>query len=142
MMEIKFSVPGTPVAKARARTFLDSRTGQYRSITPKKTASYEGDIKRFYQYETEGYTFQPGMPLAVEITARFVPVKSESKKRRNLMLCGLLFHTKKPDIDNIVKSVMDALNGVAWHDDAQVVSILARKEYDENAGLDVAIKSL
>ena len=58
------------------------------------------------------------------------------------MLSGQIRHTKRPDIDNISKIVMDALNGIAWHDDSQVISILARKQYAEEAGVDVVITGL
>ena len=87
-MEVKFSVPGKPMGKERARTFFDNRTGTYRSVTPKKTASYEGDVKLFYQYCTGCAVFDQGTPVAIEITARFEPVRSESKQRRLLMLAN------------------------------------------------------
>lgn len=141
MKEVKFTVPGTPVSKARARTFWDAKTGSYRSVTPEKTASYEGIVKLFYQHCAGGAVFDLGTPVAIEITARFEPARSESKKRRNLMLAGEIRHTRKPDIDNVVKTVMDALNKLAWHDDSQVISIKAEKRYSEVAGLDVVIKS-
>lgn len=112
------------------------------SITPKETASYEGDIKIFYQNGCGGAVFDRGVPLAIDIAALFEPNKSESLKRSNLMLAGKIRHTKKPDVDNIAKLVMDALNGLAWHDDSQVVSLSAHKAYAEQAGLVVTIRSL
>ena len=142
MKEVRFTVPGKPMGKQRARTFYNEKLGRMQSITPKETASYEGDIKLFYQYCAGGTAFDRGVPISVEITARFEPPGSESKKRKALMLDGQIRHTKRPDIDNISKVVMDALNGLAWHDDSQVVSLLARKTYGSEAGLDVIIKSL
>lgn len=51
----------------------------------------------------------------------------------------LSHHTKKPDVDNCVKAVLDAMNGIVWIDDAQIVSLLARKEYldDDRATISV-----
>lgn len=141
-MMVKFTVPGTPVSKARARTFWNEKLGRMQSVTPSRTASYEADVKLFYQYCTGCAVFDPGAAVAIEITARFEPVRSESKKRRSLMLAGKIRHTKKPDLDNIVKTVMDALNKLAWHDDSQIVSIKAEKVYSEEAGLDVTIRSI
>lgn len=86
--------------------------------------------------------FEKGIPIAVELIARFEPANSESKKRKSLMVSNMIRYTKKPDIDNIAKAALDALNGLAWHDDSQVVSLLVRKRYCSEAGLDVIIKSL
>ena len=141
-MEIRFTIPGKPMGKQRARTFWNDKLGGMQSITPKKTASYEGDIKLYYQLCAHDRMFERGVPISIEITARFEPPGSESKKRKGLMLSGQIRHTKRPDVDNISKIVMDALNGIAWHDDSQVISILARKQYDEEAGVDVVITSL
>ena len=48
------------------------------------------------------------------------------------MLDGLVKHTVKPDIDNLTKAVLDALNGLAWYDDAQIVELNASKTYVED----------
>ncbi|MBR2256246.1 MAG: RusA family crossover junction endodeoxyribonuclease [Blautia sp.] len=130
------------MGKQRARTFWNNKLCRMQSITPKATASYEGDIKLFYQHETGGEMFEKGIPIAVELIARFEPANSESKKRKSLMVSNMIRYTKKPDIDNIAKAALDALNGLAWHDDSQVVSLLVRKRYCSEAGLDVIIKSL
>lgn len=56
-------------------------------------------------------------PVTLRIIARYLPPKSVSKKRKFDMLEGRELPLKKPDMDNIVKVVADALNGVAYHDD-------------------------
>lgn len=65
------------------------------------------------------------------ITACFGIPKSTSKKARTAMLSGQTYPTKKPDVDNVVKIVLDALNGFAWHDDAQVIDLHISKTYTE-----------
>jgi Holliday junction resolvase RusA-like endonuclease len=67
--------------------------------------------------------------LAVTIEAIFGVAKSDSLKKRQAKLCGLLRPVKRPDFDNIAKIVCDALNGVAWHDDAQIVNAQVIKLY-------------
>lgn len=62
-----------------------------------------------------------------------------SERARDAMLSGEIAPAKRPDMDNIIK-ILDALNGIAWIDDAQVVSILARKLYAETPGLDIVIR--
>ncbi len=50
------------------------------------------------------------------------------------------FHTSRPDVDNLVKSIKDALNGVAYKDDSQIVSAFALKQYAENDGVFIQLK--
>ena len=58
------------------------------------------------------------------------------------MLWNKIRPTKKPDIDNIIKAVLDALNGVAYKDDTQVVQVMATKKYRDKAFVEVAIFEL
>ena len=77
------------------------------------------------------------------ITACFGIPKSASKKARAAMIEGLISPTKKPDMDNVVKIVLDALNGFAWHDDAQVVDLSVSKIYtDQEPFVRVELASL
>ena len=62
-------------------------------------------------------------PLAIEAVFTFLRPKSAPKSRT--------MPEVKPDIDNLVKLLLDALNGVVWRDDAQVVQLVARKVYGE-----------
>ena len=55
------------------------------------------------------------------------------------MLSGIIFPTKKPDLDNIAKIICDALNGFAYADDSRIVSMMINKEYGENPGVHVSI---
>lgn len=63
-------------------------------------------------------------PVKLTVTAWFSRPKSEIRKTKPMPIYP---HIKKPDADNVVKAVMDALNGLAWHDDAQVSSIVVEK---------------
>ena len=57
-----------------------------------------------------------------------VPI-SLTKKAKADMLEGRRQHIVKPDLDNLVKAVLDGLNGIAWHDDAQIVELHISKKY-------------
>lgn len=81
-------------------------------------------------------------PLEVQITAIYEPPKSTSKREKARMLSGELLPTKKPDADNIAKVVLDALNGVAYRDDSQIVRLMVKKEYGEESGLRVQISEV
>ena len=56
------------------------------------------------------------------------------------MLTGKIWPAKKPDSDNIAKVVLDALNGIAYHDDTQIVMVVAKKVYSSLEGLDVTVE--
>ena len=63
--------------------------------------------------------------------------KSETRKQKAIQ--GLKKPTTRPDLDNVIKIVLDALNGHAWHDDGQVIEIHACKKYDEIPRLEIEI---
>lgn len=127
------SIPGKPQGKGRPRF---SRNGH--TYTPQNTADYEDLIKSVW-YSINGCAkFTLDTPLACRITAYYEPPKSASKKKRKELLDGL-WAMKKPDADNIVKVVLDALNGVAYHDDVQVVCVFTFKKYAEVASVDVEL---
>jgi Holliday junction resolvase RusA-like endonuclease len=126
-----FTIPGKPTGKARARTFYNPRLGRTQSVTPKGTVSYENLVKTCYMQAEDRKEWLDKEPLTVYITAYFDIPKSTSKKKRQQMIDGELMPTKKPDIDNIAKIICDALNGVAYKDDTQVVELIMRKKYTD-----------
>ncbi len=140
MKAVTFHVPGKPQGKARARTYQNKYTGKMQSSTPDKTVLYENLIKDQYLNACNGAYLERGIPVALRIVARFLPPKSASKKRTTDMIEGRELPLKKPDIDNIVKVVADALNGVAYHDDTQVVLVEAKKAYSAMEGLDITVE--
>ena len=135
-----FSIPGAPQGKARPKVV---RQGAFsRAYTPEKTVNYEALVKLSYQQAAGGLFLGAGVPVRVRIDAYYDTPKSESKKKLRNMLAGLLFPTKKPDWDNIGKIVCDALNGIAWKDDAQIVDGNVLKHYSEVPHTDVLIEEV
>ena len=144
-MIIEFTVPGSPQGKARARTFFNKKVGHMSSITPEKTVLYENLVKTrcLESIEKQMIPFQTlEGPLAVHIRAYYEPPKSTSKRNYEKMIAGLIFPTKKPDIDNIAKVVLDALNGIAYKDDTQVVDLNMKKRYAKEAYVQVQIERI
>lgn len=72
--------------------------------------------------------------VSVSVSAFFPIPKSYSKAKRQACIDRELRPDKKPDIDNILKSVLDAMNRVAYEDDKQVVELIGRKYYTESDG--------
>ena len=115
-------VEGTIKGKARPRVFNG------RAITPKDTVNYENWIRINYR-EQDGRYIEG--PIEARIFAYHKVPKSYSKKRIEAIREGLEYPTKKPDIDNIVKIILDSLNGIAYKDDSQVVKLIVLKKWTE-----------
>lgn len=122
-------IPGPPQGKARARTFYNPRLGKHTSVTPSNTVLYENLIKTCYMRNHEGECYEADQALELIIYAYFEIPNSMSKKDRKAVYDGKLFPTKKPDADNIGKVVCDALNGLAYKDDKQIVNLHVMKRY-------------
>ena len=116
MLDIEFVVRGDPVGKARHRRRKGG--GHY---TPKKTASYETLVSSEAALAMLGQAPATG-PIAVEIDAVFALPKSTPKKHQVLGYCQ-----KKPDIDNIAKSILDGLQPKVMGDDKQVALLSIAK---------------
>lgn len=133
---ITFTVPGQPVGKGRPRI---GRVGQHaRMFTPAKTANYEGLVAHAAGVVMNGRPLLDG-PVQVQMTIHCQVPASWSKKKQQQALSGEVFPTTKPDIDNIEKAVYDAINGVVWKDDVQVVDVVKRKRYSASPGVIVTI---
>lgn len=133
-MKLEFTVKGEPQGKGRPRF---TRIGK--PYTPENTASYEEKVRLAYWEQCGMEMAAAGIPLTLEITAVFGVPERFSKAVRQKMLACEIRPTKRPDADNIAKIVADALNGVAWHDDSQVVSMAVSKVYGENPEVRVCL---
>jgi Holliday junction resolvase RusA-like endonuclease len=125
-MIITIEIPGAPTGKGRARS-----TSNGHHYTPAKTRAAEGYIQHLAAIAMQGLPrFEE--PVSMSIDIAIAPVKSMPKRQRDEALCGRIRPAKKPDCDNIVKLISDALNTIVWRDDAQVVDLVVRKRYDLN----------
>lgn len=124
-MAVLFTIPGEPGAKGRPRF---TRYGH--AYTDKKTVEFENLVRVAFTQHVPGHQPYEG-PCRVHIDAYFPIPVSTSKKRKLLMMDGLIRPTKRPDCDNIAKAVLDALNSVAYNDDKQVIEMVVRKWYSD-----------
>lgn len=134
-MIVKFTVLGIPQTKQRPRASVIN--GHARMYTPKDTVMYENLVRYAYQE-------QVGKKLdgAIEMHCKFYfPIpKSVSKKQRLLMETETVPHTKKPDVDNCVKSLTDGAQGVAFDDDKQIYKIVAEKYYSDTPRVEIELR--
>lgn len=139
---IKFTYHGEAVGKGRPRY---SRRGEYvHTYTPKKTKDFEEAIR--FEFMASTCEAMPVYDREINLKANVligvsIP-KSYSKKKRALCRDRVLAPSKKPDIDNVLKSIFDALNGYAFADDVQIVRVVAEKVYAEEPFVEVEINEL
>ncbi len=126
---ISLTVYGHPVPKARART-VRMKSGKTVSYTPAKTENWEDSIR------AQALRSRPGQlldgPLALEAT--FYLLRPKSKPKR------VVYPATKPDLDNLIKSVKDALEGIIYTNDSRIVDESVRKRYGDPPRVEISIR--
>lgn len=116
-----------PVAKGRPRVT------SFGTFTPTKTKDAEARIQMQVALEYKGAPLEE--PLTVCVTVHLQKPTSRSKTKAS-------YPTTKPDVDNYVKLVLDALNGILWKDDSSVVSMCVTKRYSERQGIYLTVRGI
>lgn len=129
------TIPGTPIAKARPRVM---RSGH--AYTPQRTRDYEDFVRQCFQIEHGNPQLEGA--LILELDLYFSIPKSTRKKDVPAMRTGQIRPIKRPDLDNIFKAISDALNGVAYKDDSQIVAAVVQKFYGDEARAEVRISKM
>ena len=137
---VKFTVQGIPVAKGRPKF---ARRGNFvKAYTPQATVSYENLVKLSF-LQAVGPEFKPyDQAICVRVNAHFARPKGHFGTGRNegvLKKSAPEHMMVKPDADNVVKAVIDALNGVAFLDDKQIIHVHGSKAYSERPRCEVEI---
>jgi Holliday junction resolvase RusA-like endonuclease len=130
---VTFEVAGLPVAKGRPK-FRNVRTHAgaefVQTYTPKKTRHYEADVKVFAALAMAGKVPRTSA-LRLDMIVYLPIPASWPKYRQKAARAGLVWPTKKPDLDNLGKAVTDACNGIVYADDAQLCEVMKIKRYAE-----------
>ena len=133
---ISLTVPGEPCGKGRPKF---CKVGKFaRAYTPAKTVNNEATIKQIFTVRYPDFTPLDG-PMAMTVIAYMSIPASASAKARVEMLAQRVWPTKKPDADNILKLVADALNGLAYVDDKQIVTAHFHKVYSDRPRLEINV---
>jgi Holliday junction resolvase RusA-like endonuclease len=136
---VLFTVDGSPHGKGRPRF---RRFGKFvTTYTDAKTKSYETLVKEAAKQAMADHPPIEG-PVRLDCTIRLSVPKSYPKKRLEACLSGSEWPTKKPDWDNVAKSVADAMNDVVFLDDTQIVIARIVKRYSAEAGVDVRVSEV
>ncbi|MFS0593972.1 RusA family crossover junction endodeoxyribonuclease [Cytobacillus horneckiae] len=135
---IKFTVFGEPVAQGRPRA--TTINGKVRMYDPAKSKNFK-EYVRLVASQNRPPELLTG-PLVMSVIV-FKPVlKSFSIKKVAAAEGGELRPVTKPDVDNYVKGIKDALKSVIWKDDSQVVDLLVSKYYSQNPRVEITIQQL
>lgn len=141
MNSVKFTIDGEPTGKGRARVFHNN--GITRAVTPEKTVNYENLVKLMFkqtQFKPSDEAYRG--EIHIRVRCYYSIPKSATKGKRASMLAIDIRPMKKPDADNVLKCVADALNGIAYHDDSQITEACIEKYYGDRPSVEVFIKYL
>ena len=136
MIKLTFDFP--PVAQARPRA---TRFGRgIRLYDPKQVHVYKAQLAQSAQFM---YHDEPlAGPLVVTIKFYRAIQQSETKERHRLKAQGTIRPTKKPDLDNYIKSTLDGLNGVLWVDDNEIIELHTGKYYSDHPRIEIGVEEL
>lgn len=134
-MKYEFEVPGKVIGKERPR--INMYTG--RVYTPNKTKEYENLIQQYFKIKYPTSEVLENR-ICIDIIAYFKIPKGTSKIKVEEMKKGSVSPTQKPDIDNIAKSVLDAMNKIAFKDDNQVTKISIEKCFGTEEKIEIKIE--
>ena len=128
---LKIKIQGDPQSQPRHRHTVRGKV--VRTYDPKSN-----DKKELAKYITENYSFEKtDKPLLVIIRANFKIPSSTSKVQKQLM--NGKYRPKKPDIDNIAKYYLDAMNDIVYFDDAQIIALNIVKMYSEEPSVEIRL---
>ena len=131
-MSFNVFIPGTPGAKGRPR--FNRKTG--RTWTPAKTVKYETYLKQAMALQMQDLGLDPiDAPVKVVVVFYMPEPKTMAKKRKGRGLP----HSKRPDLDNLLKAVLDAMNEVVVKDDSRIWWLVAEKHYAGGPGVEISV---
>lgn len=122
---VRLVIPGAPVGKARPRVT------SHGTFTPAKTKRAEADVRAVWR-EAGGHRLPDG-PIVAHIHVYLERPAGHYTPKRELSAVGRRspFPTKKPDLDNVAKGILDALNERAYHDDSQIMELHIRRLWND-----------
>lgn len=138
-MQVEFIIEGKAKPK---QSFRYTRQGF--KYTPRDVKQYARDVQ--YSFYAKYPTWLPSAyfekPLKVEIQVFIKTPKSFSKIKKQRAFAGEIRPLVKPDCDNISKNILDALNGVVYPDDKQIVELTVKKFYSESEFVNISIEDI
>lgn len=146
-IELSFFVHGVPMPKGSLCSFISPRTNKIVTLHGTKEsrprfATWNADIKAaaLTALRPCGWSLVVDKPVEVYATFFMPRPKSHYRKNGELNTNAVKWHAKKPDCDKLVRTLLDAIAGIAFYDDNQVAVIRADKMYDDEPGMHVTVR--
>ena len=132
---INITLPITPVPKGRPRF---ARAGKFiKTYTPYETKKFEQQVLLLSKRSKPKEPLQGALSVGLYF---YMPIPKVMRgEDLEKAMKELLYHTKKPDCDNLAKAILDAFNGVFWIDDSQIASLVIKKVYSKDPRINVFI---
>ena len=125
---MRFIIPGNPQAQGRPRF---ARIGKFvRTYDPAESVSFKNKVALFAR-DSGAQLFETDRPLTLKVKFFLKRPKNKMRRKDSINAIGC---AKKPDLDNLVKAILDGLNGIIYRDDGQVQKCEAEKYYHEIGG--------
>lgn len=140
-MMVSLWVPGIPVPKGSAKAFVNKRTGRAQVVQDNADRQKPWASLISFTAQQAGAVVTDG-PMYLTILFNMPRPKSHFRTGKNAAMLKAdapKYHTSKPDLDKLIRCVKDALTGVAWVDDSQVVQVRAAKVFNHNPGAKIEI---
>lgn len=133
---MKLTIPGDPIAQMRPRF---RRVGAH-VMTYNPQNIQKGVVTTLLSMQMNENSFKPITDRSISLNVTFfIPIPdSATLTHRNAKLWQL-DNLHKPDLDNLIKFLLDCSNDVLWHDDCQITSITAKKQYTDNPRTEIEI---
>ncbi len=125
--EILFEVEGEPVAQGRPR--FSSKNKVKRAIDPPASRYYKMLVSHTAQKHKPKEPIEGPLEMYIDVCKPLL--KSFSKAKREAAINQEILPIGRPDVDNYAKGIKDALNGIMYKDDSQIVKLTVRKYYAE-----------
>ena len=139
MQKLMFEIPGSPIGQGRPK--FSTINGHAKAYDPEKSRNYKAYVRMLATQAMRENDFEMITgSCAIKIWAYFDIPKSKSKKFKEAALEGKEKPTKKPDADNIVKAILDALNGLMYKDDSCIVELSCVKYYSDVPRVEVYVQ--
>lgn len=132
-----FSVAGKPVPQQRPK--FTTVNGHGRAYDPAKSRNFKAEVAIL---ASTAHGMRPPFPDDVEVNiVAWLPIpQSWSKQKQHLALDGIIHPTTRGnDVDNLAKSVLDAMTGIVYKDDSQVTSLHVYKRYSDKPRTSVLV---
>ncbi len=128
--ELKTTILIEPEPKGRARGFINKKSGRVQFYSPGKTVKTESAIRA--ALIGKDCFFEQGIPLYLEVTFYLSRPASAPKK--------ITMPAKKPDIDNLMKTLTDALEKFCYANDSQITTALIKKKFGSPPRIELLLK--